>query len=53
MAKYPEYRERIASQLGVQFGNKAHNRSLTSAQCGQVGGMMVKEALRQVGFTQK
>lgn len=41
-------RDQIAQEFGVQFGDKTHNRNLTSAQCGQVGGEMVKRTLAQI-----
>lgn len=41
-------RDQVAREFGVQFGSKEHNRNLTAAQCGQVGGEMVRRALSQV-----
>jgi len=53
MADLHTMKTQIASQMGVNFGSKEVNRNLTAAQCGQVGGEMVKQALRQSGFTTK
>jgi len=41
-------RDQVATELGVRFGDKRHNRNLTSAECGKVGGEMVRRALAQV-----
>ncbi|MNY85577.1 Small, acid-soluble spore protein C2 [compost metagenome] len=40
-----QYKTEVANELGVHFGNKDHNRNLTSAQCGAVGGMMIKRII--------
>jgi len=53
MADRQTMKDQIASQMGVTFTSKEQNRNLTAAQCGQVGGEMVKQALRQAGFTNK
>jgi len=53
MANRESLKTEVARDLGVQIGSKEHNRNQPVAYFGQVGGEMVKRALRQSGFTNK